>query len=150
MDLFDPAALEGFVCPPSSAAALRTMAQHVAETGQAAFTWTGPYGTGKSSLAVTLAAVLDGRSDLRTTAATALGTDTAESLWSGLPPREKGWRILPVVGRRDRPAQVVGEALENTKLVRDHRRSGWSDSDVLDTLTSIAKRGRGRRAGWSS
>ena len=101
----------------------------------------GPYGTGKSSLAVTLAAVLDGRSDLRTTAATALGTDTAESLWSALPPREKGWRILPVVGRRDRPAQVVGEALESARLVRDRRRSGWSDGDVLNTLTSIAKRG---------
>ena len=140
-DLLDPSALEGFACPPSSAAALRTMAQHVAETGQAAFTWTGPYGTGKSSLAVTLAAVLDGRSDLRTTAATGLGTDTAETLWSALPPREKGWRILPVVGRRDRPAQVVGEALESARLVRNRRRLGWSDDDALDALTSIAKRG---------
>ena len=51
-DLGDPLALEGFVCPQSSAAVLETMARHVAETGQGAFTWTGPYGSGKSSLVV--------------------------------------------------------------------------------------------------
>ena len=140
-DLSTPSALEGFVCPPSSAAALQTMARHVAETGQAAFTWTGPYGTGKSSLAVALAAALNGRSDGKETAATALGKETATTLWKALPPREKGWRILPVVGRRDRPAQVVGEALERARCVRGRRRRGWSDEDVFDTLTRIAKRG---------
>ena len=40
-DLGDPAALEGFVCPRSSAEVLETMARHVAESGQGAFTWTG-------------------------------------------------------------------------------------------------------------
>lgn len=140
-DLSNPSALEGFVCPPSSSLALRTMAQHISETGQAAFTWTGPYGTGKSSLAVALAAALHGRSESRRAASAGLGTDTAQSLWSALPPREKGWRILPVVGRRDRPAQVVGKALEDARLVRDRRRSAWSDEDIFDTLKSIAKRG---------
>lgn len=139
-DLPEPSALEGFVCPPSSALALQTMAQHVFETGQAAFTWTGPYGAGKSSLAVALAAALNGRGDLGGIAAATLGSRTAESLWNALPPRDKGWRILPVVGRRDRPAQVVGEALESARLVRDRRRMGWSDEDVFNTLTSIAKR----------
>ena len=140
-DLFDRSALEGFICPPSSAVALQTMAQHIAETEQAAFTWTGPYGTGKSSLAVAFAALLGGARDFRPVAAEALGADVAESLWSALPPRQKGWRILPVVGRLDRPGQVVGEALEDARLVRDRRRSGWSDTDVFDTLITIARRG---------
>ena len=141
IDLSEPTALEGFVCPPSSAAALQTMAQHVSETGQGAFTWTGPYGTGKSSLAVALAAALNGRSDLRATAAGALGQEATELIWRALPPREKGWRILPVVGRRDRPAQVVGEALERARLVRDRRHQGWSDQEVFSALTTIARRG---------
>ncbi len=117
------------------------MARHVSETGQGAFTWTGPYGTGKSSLAVALAAALNGRSDLKLAAATALGTETADTLWSALPPRNRGWRVLPVVGRRDRPAQVVGEALERARLVRNRRPRGWSDGHVLDTLATIARRG---------
>ena len=33
-DLDDPSALEGFVCPRSSAVVLETMSRHVAESGQ--------------------------------------------------------------------------------------------------------------------
>ena len=40
-DLGDPAALEGFICPRSAAEVLETMARHVSEDGQGAFTWDG-------------------------------------------------------------------------------------------------------------
>src|SRR5439155_9741767 len=78
-DLHDPKALEGFVCPKSSANVLLTMARHVAETGQGAFTWTGHYGRCKSSLVVALSAVLNGNLRLRTEAATLLGKGTAKA-----------------------------------------------------------------------
>ena len=139
-DLSDPSALEGFVCPPSSAAVLRTMAKHVVESEQTAFTWTGPYGTGKSSLVVALSAALNGNTELREITSSILGAATTEALWDALPPRTKGWRILPVVGRRDRPAQVVGEAIERSRLVRNRRIGAWSDDSVFDTLTRIANR----------
>ena len=86
------------------------MAKTVLDSGQAAFTWTGPYGTGKSSLVVALGAALNGSYELRDGASHILGTGTTEALWDALTPRAKGWRILAVVGRRDHPAQVVGEA----------------------------------------
>ena len=139
-DLSDPTALEGFLCPQSSVAALRAMAEHVIQSGHAAFTWTGPYGTGKSSLAVALSAALNGSSALRDSASHILGAETTIALWNALPPRTKGWRILPVVGRRDRPAQVIGEAIERARLVRSRRSTPWNDDSVLGALTKIAKR----------
>ena len=139
-DLSDPTALEGFVCPPSSAAVLQTMAKHVVESEQTAFTWTGPYGTGKSSLVVALSAALNGSSELREITSRILGAATTETLWDALPPKTKGWRILPVVGRRDRPAQVVGEAIERSRLVRNGRVGAWSDDAVFDALTRISRR----------
>ena len=138
-DVSDPGAREGFVCPSSSAAALQTMAQHISESGHTAFTWTGPYGVGKSSLAVAFAAALRGGSEVGQSAHSALGAAGA-AIEDALPARGKGWRILPVVGRRTRPAQVVGEALESARLVRTRRDGEWDDDDVLDTLTRIAKR----------
>ena len=72
-DYGDAGALEGFVCPQSSADVLTTMARHVAETGQGAFTWTGPYGSGKSSLAVALAALLNGDAGLQKQATKVFG-----------------------------------------------------------------------------
>ena len=138
-DLGDPLALEGFVCPQSSAAVLETMARHVAETGQGAFTWTGPYGSGKSSLVVALSALLNGNSELREEAASIIGEGTAAAVWKALPLKDEGWRILPIVGRRGRPEQLVGEALEARGLRRRGKRGGWSEQLALEALEEIAR-----------
>ena len=139
-DLWERAAIEGFVCPQSSAVLLQTMAHHISLAGQGAFTWTGPYGSGKSSLVVVLSAVLSGETRVRCLAAQILGPQTSEEIWKALPPGEKGWRILPVMGRRERPAQVVGEAICKQRFVRNGSRGLWTEQSVFDTLTRIAKR----------
>lgn len=139
-DMRDPAAVEGFICPRSSADVLETMARHVRETGQGAFTWTGPYGTGKSSLAVVLGAALNGSKQLRDKAKEALGERTFAILTEALPPRRLGWRVLPVAGRRDRPARVVGEAIEASGWLERESTEDWSEPAVLDALKRIAER----------
>ena len=68
-DFGGAASLDGFICPHSFADVLKTMARHDSEAGQGAFTWTGPYGSGKSSLAVALGALLNSNPDLRKEAA---------------------------------------------------------------------------------
>ena len=137
-DLRDPHALEGFICPRSSAEILLTMGHHVAETGQASFTWTGPYGSGKSSLVVALSALLSGDIKKRTQAAQIVGRQTANKLWKLLPPQSKGWRVLPVVGRRESPTNVIGEALVAAGLASKPGRKGWTEGHILDVLTEIA------------
>ena len=87
----DLAALEGFVCPQSSAEVLENMARHALETGQGAFTWTGPYGGGKSSLAVVLGAMLYGKGDLRNEAQSIVGERVSSLLLKAFPPRSRGW-----------------------------------------------------------
>ena len=79
-DLGSPSALEGFVCPRSCADLLENMARHMMETGQGAFTWTGPYGSGKSSLAVALSALVGGDAALRERAQAAVGAQTAQAV----------------------------------------------------------------------
>lgn len=137
-DLGDPAALDGFICPRSSAEVLETMARHVIETGQGAFTWTGPYGSGKSSLVVALSAALNNTGILARNAESILGRKTASIIWEAMPPRTKGWRILPVVGRRDSPAQVIGESIAANGYLPDHPKKTWTDKRVLDKLDGIA------------
>ena len=140
-DFGDPAALEGFVCPQSSAEVLENMARHALETGQGAFTWTGPYGGGKSSLAVVLGAMLNGKGDLRSEAQSIVGERVSSLLLKAFPPRSRGWRVLPVAGRRDRPTQVIGEAITAAGLLKNGSvPSAWSEKDVLDALEEIATR----------
>ena len=139
-DLGNSLALDGFICPNSIVRVLETMARHISETKQAAFTWTGPYGGGKSSLAVVFHALLNGNDELRSKAESIVGERTAAAIWDALPLRSQGWRVLPVVGRREQPAQVIGEAIEKTRLVRGKQSREWSDSVVLDVLDRVSKR----------
>ena len=139
-DLTNPEALNGFICPRSSAVVLETMARHIIENGQAAFTWTGPYGTGKSSLAIALSAALSGKHSVRHTVADIIGAETASVVWEAMPIRRNGWRVLPVVGSREAPAQLIGRGIEQARLVRRRRTKEWTEESVLQTLVSIAKR----------
>ena len=131
IDLGDAHALDGFVCPQSSAEVLLTIARHVSETGQGAFTWTGPYGSGKSSLVVALSALLNGNVGLQKQAAKVFGRKLTNAMWDVLPTGTKGWRIIPVVGRRDHPVSVIGEAVQGAGLVSRKPRGGWTESGLF-------------------
>ena len=141
-DVDDPTALEGFVCPKSSAHVLETVAQHLRETGHGAFTWTGPYGSGKSSLVIALSALLGRDSTMRLNAAAQVGIDTAKLVWEAMPPGSNGWQVLAVVGRRERPEQLIGEAVNEKRLARGRgrRRRNWTEKQALDALWVIANR----------
>lgn len=139
-DVDDASALEGFICPQSSADVLLNMGRHVAETRQGAFTWTGPYGSGKSSLVVALSALLNGKAELRSLAVKVFGRKTSEAIWKALPPGTRGWRIVPVVGRREDPIRVIGEAVEAVGIAHRKPRGGWTETSLLATLTDAAQR----------
>ena len=58
-------ALSGYVCQGTARTLLESMAQQLLETKQRAFTWTGPYGGGKSSLALMLCSLVGPNQKLR-------------------------------------------------------------------------------------
>lgn len=137
-DFGDFASLEGFVCPRSSADILSTMARHVSETGQCAFTWTGPYGSGKSSLVIALSALLNGNAGLQKEAARVFGQKLTNTIRDALPTGTRGWRILPVVARRDDPVVVIGEAVKRMGLVSRQPRGGWTETNLIGALMYAA------------
>jgi hypothetical protein len=139
-DLGDSKALDGFVCPQSSKDMLHTMVRHVGETGQGAFTWTGPYGSGKSSLAVALSALLNGDAELQKQAAKVFGRQLTTAMSATLPTGTKGWRVVPVVGRRDDPVRGIGEAVEAAGVVARKPRGGWTENQLVCALTEAAAR----------
>lgn len=138
VDIGDPESLEGFICSPSVAEMLKTMAQHILENKQGAYTWTGAYGSGKSSLVVALGALLGGNEESRDCARTIIGKRTANHIYKALPSGAKGWRILPVVGRQDRPEQVIGEAIDECGYLKGKKHRTWKEKQILDALKEIS------------
>lgn len=128
-------ALDGYVCPKSSAAVLAAMATHVAETGHAAFTWTGPYGSGKSSLALIVAALLGKDDSVRAKAVNSLDPAVVTAFLNAFPPKRKGWDVVAAVGRRAPLAIIIGEALERSGVAKAPP-AGWTDSALVTFLTA--------------
>lgn len=137
-DLGEITALEGFVCPHSSAEVLMTLARHVSETRHGAFTWTGPYGSGKSSLVVALSALLNGNVELKQQAVGVFGEELTKTIWNALPTGTKGWHVVPVVGRRGSAVEVIGESVENAGIVHCKPRGGWNERNLIKVLTESA------------
>lgn len=135
-DLTDPKALDGYICPQSAVDTLLSMGHQVSETGQGAFTWTGPYGSGKSSLVVILSALLGPSKKVREQAREIVGDKLAGTLWDLLPPKKEGWNVIPVIGSRQDAIQVIAEALiaQNLPLKKP-----FSSRKVIDTLVSKAQ-----------
>jgi len=145
-DVDDVSALEGFVCPQSSADVLLSMVRHLSEVGHGAFTWTGPYGSGKSSLVVALSALLSGKKALTTSAVESIGEDTAKAVLDSMPPKKSGWLTIPIVGRRENPVSVIGDALAMGKHAR-RPKGGWTESKLIAKLDELAAQKVGSTGG---
>lgn len=137
-DYQDPDALMDFICPASSAAVLTSMARHIMETGQAAFTWTGPYGSGKSSLVIALSALTAKSKKHREEASHAVGHATANSIWEAMPPGQQGWMTIPVVGQRASARKIIGDALIQHGLLDREPEAGWDDDTLVHSLLKAA------------
>ena len=114
-DIGDPTALQGYICPQSAIDTLYAMARHREATSHSAFTWTGPYGSGKSSLAVALAAMLQGEPD---TFNKALYSQSAQKEVDELKAHFRSdirpWHVCPIAGLRADAESIIGEALRSS------------------------------------
>lgn len=133
-DLYDDDALKGFVCPESSAEVLVNLSNHITQGQQAAFTWTGPYGSGKSSLVIALSALTSPLVTRRAEAEQAVGSSNAEKVWEAFPVSGKGWLTIPVVGERASTHTVIGDALIEHGLVSKTPKNGWTDRNLVNKL----------------
>ena len=140
-DIGRPEALQGFLCTATFARAISTICDQFQATGHGAYTVTGPFGGGKSSLVVALASAVGARGPARELAQKAFGPKVQNSISRSFKPSSKGWRVIPVLGARRPPSTLVADALLAAGLWREPRASRRppSDADVLDTLKRAAK-----------
>lgn len=134
-DLGRSDALEGYICHATATAAVESMCRQLRDSSQRAFTWTGPFGGGKSSLAVALASALGPDKELRRRARKALGLGGMPAFDKAFP-TDKGWLVIPVVGRRASVAGEIGKALQKAAGADSRKRSG---SSVIAELCEAAE-----------
>lgn len=138
-DIGRPDALEGYVLTDTAREALSVMSRQIAGSNQRAFTWTGPYGGGKSSLALILSAAVAQDENIRNQAAGMVGSipHFAEAFSAD----DGAWLTIPVVGRRDSVTAEVAKAL--CRALGKDERQARQENVVADLATEAGRKGRG-------
>lgn len=117
-DLNGTPPLAGYVLQPSVRKALETMVQAIAESRQAAFTWTGPYGGGKSCAALLVANLVGGQAEQRKVAKEIVGPELVAAFAEAFPGKGK-WPVVALTGRRaslrEELATAAGSVLDWSK-----------------------------------
>jgi hypothetical protein len=131
-------ALSGYVIQPSPLSAIESVAKFVNETQQRAFTWTGPYGGGKSSLALALGQLAGGLPKVRKSAAKILGLQANDPL-SAVFSTPKPWLVIPVVGQRDAAEECIGNAIDLLAPLPGRKLTKRGKRDVVAELLKRAE-----------
>ena len=126
-DIHSPSALTGYIAQGTPRRVLDTMAVHLTTSRQRAFTWTGPYGCGKSSLALLLCSLI-GIPPERASALKILKPEAGEPIFRAFA-ANAGWAINALVGRQ---ARLIGDLAEKLGCSADSRA-------VLNALSEKAK-----------
>lgn len=127
-------ALSGYVCQGTARSLLESMARQLVSTRQRAFTWTGPYGGGKSSLALMLCSLVGPNPRLRARARDILDLPADSPVYRAFDARGEGWLVVPVVGKR---ASVVQELHSVLNRVRGGGRK--KNGDLVAELVAAAE-----------
>ena len=129
-------ALSGYVCQGTASSLLESMGQQLQETKQRAFTWTGPYGGGKSSLALMLCSLVGPNAKLRERAKQILALPSNSIIYKAFEAKGSGWTVLPVVGKRASVRDQLISAIEKrTGAVISKRKN----TDVIAELVALAE-----------
>jgi hypothetical protein len=131
-------ALSGYICHATAASVVDDMCKQLSGTNQRCFTWTGPFGGGKSSLAVALASALHSDKPLRAKAREVLRL-ASKPVFDKVFPIRKGWLLVPTVGRR---GSVVAEIHASLRLAQGRtvdRRSKPNAQALIIELLDEAK-----------
>lgn len=131
-------ALAGYICHATAASVVDGMCKQLSGTNQRCFTWTGPFGGGKSSLAVALASVLHPDKNLRARAREVLHVDSKPSFDKAFPVRE-GWLLVPTVGRRGSVVVELHAALRRAQGRTVDGRSKPNAQSLIAELLEEAK-----------
>ncbi|MCA3586374.1 MAG: ATP-binding protein [Methylocystis sp.] len=145
-DLNGTPPLIGYVLQASVAKALMALALSQSEHRQGAFTWTGPYGGGKSSAALLVANLVAGQGENRAIARRISSKELTAAYAKAFPEADGPWKVIAVTGSRVALRETVTNAAAITFGWTDQQRTEAGISDAA-LISSIKRAGSSRSSG---
>lgn len=136
LDISNYRSLDGYILQESNLEVLSHMSTEIKENRNCAFTWTGPFGTGKSSLALLLSALAGGSKKLRERAREMIDPKRFATVREVFAESQQTWKCLNLVGsNRALRAELSVQANYKLKLNTD-------PDNISADLLAYTKRGQ--------
>ncbi|QZO00572.1 hypothetical protein [Chenggangzhangella methanolivorans] len=148
-DLNGTPPLVGYVLQASVRKSLMGLAVSQSEHRQGAYTWTGPYGGGKSSAALLLANLVAGQKGNRAIATKIAGKELATAYAKAFPEDSGPWKVVAVTGSRVGLRDTVAGAAATTFGWTDQQAAAANESDNA-LISAIQRAGSSKSSGLSS
>lgn len=143
-DLTGTPPLTGYVLQPSVRKSLEAMVASISDGGQRAFTWTGPYGGGKSCAALLVANLVAGAPEQRSIARTIAGEELTKQFGRAFAEEDGHWAVLALTGRRASLAgDLAATAATTFKWSKPIRSMVESDDRALISQLEVEAKRRG-------
>jgi hypothetical protein len=149
-------ALSDFVLHETGKKVLYRFFDQISNSKQRAFTWTGPYGTGKSSLAQFLLEFLSRKDASRVSLKTSGRAVACRHFTNALNGKTGPWLVIRIAGERRDAASLIGENLlaaiieysPKCRVSRFKRIKGtWENGDVFELLEVAKQEAHKKKAG---
>ena len=111
-DLGDYSALDGYVAQESSLSIIKLMCKTILEGHNCSFTWTGQYGSGKSSLALVLSSLLSEDKKIQDKAKSLLGVQEDDEISKVFLQGDTKWHSINLVGSNSSLKDALSIKLE--------------------------------------
>lgn len=138
VDYGNPNSLSAYICNRSARAVVEAIARQITDGNQYAFTITGPYGGGKSSLALVLASAIQSNDDLRKRALQRLDKETRKLLELAFP-YEKGCLVIPVSGSKANAIKLIGARINEVVGKKILEPAIATGNELIDALCKLSK-----------
>lgn len=137
-DLTGSPPLNGYVLQASVRKSLIGMAESIVDSGQRAFTWTGPYGGGKSCAALLVGSLVAGSADQRKVARDIVDAQFAQTFSKAFPEDDGPWKILALTGRRaDLHEELALAASKTFRWSKKETSLALKDTNYLITMLEL-------------
>lgn len=135
-DLGRADAISGYILQSPAKQLLDITGSYLLESQQKAFTWTGPYGGGKSSLALTLASCVNEKKDIRDLSRSILGDEINVGIKQYFYTDEP-WIVLPIVGKK---TSIESQIQATLNSIDEQYKSLINQEDsVINQLVKLAE-----------
>lgn len=140
-----PEFFQGLVYHGTAQSALETLFRQYSQTSQSAYTLTGPYGSGKSTIALLLTGLLHESAEMRKAALEVINQDSKDLLAQSIA-YSKGWLQIRSVGGVNSPVNTFWDAtldalLEHSATTQLHNKYSKieieSESHLIETWESL-------------